>query len=173
MRMIAEKVKERLPDIQTVMTMYGVDFNIHGAAICPFHKEKTASLKCKNGHYKCFGCGASGDAIGFVQQYFGLGFLDAVKRLNADFRLNLLDDGQKTSYSEIVRAEKKRRQQQAEREAFEAEYSRKAEEHRRLHYAYTHAAPQHPGDAIGDEYAEACQRLPYLEWWFETHPFFA
>jgi DNA primase len=169
---IAEKVKDRLPDIQTVLTLYGIEFNRHGAALCPFHAEKTASLKCHDGYFHCFGCGAGGDAIKFVQLYFGLSFLDAVKRLNTDFRLGLgMEPGKKTSYSEVMRRQKQQEREQNERERFEREYIRMAEEHRRLYHAYLHDAPEHPGDPIRDSYAEACIRLPHFEWWLDTHPF--
>ena len=52
-------------------------------ACCPFHKEKTPSFSVspQKQFYKCFGCGASGSAIGFVMQYEGLGYVDAIKRL--------------------------------------------------------------------------------------------
>ena len=59
---------------------------------CPFHKDRHAgsfvvypAKEC----YKCFVCGASGDVIGFVQTVCGLSRTDAMKRINADFRLNL------------------------------------------------------------------------------------
>ena len=35
---------------------------------CPFHGEKTPSFYVYDDHYHCFGCGAHGDAIGFVMQ---------------------------------------------------------------------------------------------------------
>ena len=55
--------------------------NHHG--LCPFHSEKTASFTvCESKQfYYCFGCGASGDVIGFTEQYKGLTFIEAVKDL--------------------------------------------------------------------------------------------
>lgn len=52
-------------------------------ACCPFHKEDRASFKVENGRraYKCFGCGAGGDAIKWVMETEGLSFIDAVKKL--------------------------------------------------------------------------------------------
>jgi DNA primase len=52
-------------------------------ACCPFHGEKTPSFNVNPARqfYHCFGCGASGSAIGFVMQYSGLGFIDAVEDL--------------------------------------------------------------------------------------------
>lgn len=52
-------------------------------ACCPFHKEKSPSFTVSPSKqfYHCFGCGAHGTAIGFVMEYQGLGFVDAVKML--------------------------------------------------------------------------------------------
>lgn len=53
------------------------------AACCPFHNEKTPSFTVSPSKqfYHCFGCGAHGTAIGFLMEYSGLGFVDAVKDL--------------------------------------------------------------------------------------------
>lgn len=53
--------------------------------LCPFHGEKTPSFTVSpsKGFYHCFGCGAHGTAIGFLMEYAGLGFVDAVKELAA------------------------------------------------------------------------------------------
>jgi DNA primase len=50
---------------------------------CPFHDDKTPSLTiCPDGkHWKCFGCGKSGDAIDWVRAREGLSFQEAVQRL--------------------------------------------------------------------------------------------
>ena len=48
---------------------------------CPFHGEKTPSFYVYDDHYHCFGCGEHGDAIGFVMQSQGAGFMEAVEQL--------------------------------------------------------------------------------------------
>lgn len=52
-------------------------------ACCPFHKEKSPSFSVSQAKqfYHCFGCGAHGSAIGFVMEYQGLGFVEAVRLL--------------------------------------------------------------------------------------------
>lgn len=53
------------------------------AACCPFHNEKSPSFTVSptKQFYHCFGCGAHGTAIGFVMEYQGVGFVDAIKDL--------------------------------------------------------------------------------------------
>ena len=51
--------------------------------LCPFHAENTPSFTVSNSKqfYHCFGCGASGDVIKFLQEYEGLTFVEAVEKL--------------------------------------------------------------------------------------------
>jgi len=51
---------------------------------CPFHNEKTPSFYVYDDAYHCFGCGAHGDAIGFVMQTQGAGFMEAVQSLASE-----------------------------------------------------------------------------------------
>jgi len=59
------------------------------SACCPFHEEKSPSFTVNEAKqfYYCFGCGTSGDAIGFVEKYEGLGFREAVEKLAASVGL--------------------------------------------------------------------------------------
>ena len=56
------------------------------AGLCPFHHEKTPSFYVVDDKdfFHCFGCGAHGDAIGFVMRAENLNFLEAVERLAAE-----------------------------------------------------------------------------------------
>ena len=60
-------------------------------ACCPFHSEKTPSFSVSPAKqfYHCFGCGAHGSAIGFVMEYSGLGFIDAVHELAANIGMQV------------------------------------------------------------------------------------
>ncbi len=51
--------------------------------LCPFHNEKSPSFTVSptKQFYHCFGCGAHGTSIGFLIEYSGLGFVEAVKDL--------------------------------------------------------------------------------------------
>lgn len=58
---------------------------------CPFHKEKSASFKVENERrtYKCFGCGAGGDAFKWLTETEGLSFPEAVERLAGEAGVEL------------------------------------------------------------------------------------
>ncbi len=64
------------------------------AACCPFHNEKSPSFTVSPSKqfYHCFGCGAHGTAIGFLMEYSGLGFIDAIKELSAKVGLQMPED---------------------------------------------------------------------------------
>ena len=59
--------------------------------LCPFHSEKTPSFSVNEGKqfYHCFGCGKSGDVIGFVQEYYKLPFVEAVEKLASENGIKL------------------------------------------------------------------------------------
>ncbi len=65
------------------------------AACCPFHNEKSPSFTVSptKQFYHCFGCGAHGTAIGFVMEYQGIGFVDAVKELASRVGMTVPDSG--------------------------------------------------------------------------------
>jgi DNA primase len=60
-------------------------------ACCPFHSEKTPSFSVSPSKqfYHCFGCGAHGTAIGFLIEYGGKSFPDAVEELARDAGLEV------------------------------------------------------------------------------------
>ena len=62
--------------------------------LCPFHNEKSPSFTVSptKQFYHCFGCGAHGTAIGFLIEYSGLGFVDAVKDLAQGVGMVVPDD---------------------------------------------------------------------------------
>ena len=72
----------------TLSTLIGRSVKLQRAgrewkACCPFHNEKTPSFTVNDekGFFHCFGCSAHGDAIRWLTDRRGLGFMDAVKEL--------------------------------------------------------------------------------------------
>ena len=86
---VFEEVK-RYVTTRQVTENYGTKVNRSGMACCPFHKDKHPSMKVDNSHYHCFGCGAHGDAIGYVAQLFGLSQYDAACKIIEDFGLSVV-----------------------------------------------------------------------------------
>ena len=78
---------------------------------CPFHNEKTASLQVFNeagkGFY-CRGCNTGGTVVRFVERYFNLSNLEACRKLDEDFGLNIIDRHRKESPKQKLEREKKR-----------------------------------------------------------------
>lgn len=100
-------------DIRTALERYGLRFNIQGAALCPFHKEKTASFRIRGRFWHCFGCNESGELIKFVRKRFGLNYDDALDTICRDFGLNsakpTIGDIERLDRFKIERYNKRRR----------------------------------------------------------------
>ncbi len=62
--------------------------------LCPFHGEKSPSFSVSPSKqfFHCFGCGKSGNAIGFLMEHAGMGFVDAVEDLARQVGLAVPDD---------------------------------------------------------------------------------
>ena len=68
-----------------VVRRYGIEINRAGFCRCPFHTEKTASMKIYAQSFYCFGCGAGGDVIDFVRLYERCDFKTAFRMLGGEF----------------------------------------------------------------------------------------
>ncbi|MCP3663407.1 MAG: hypothetical protein GY696_13085, partial [Gammaproteobacteria bacterium] len=74
-------------DIITLIQSRGIPLKKNGKGYvgkCPFHDDTTPSLSVTPGEnlFQCFGCGAAGDVIRFVELYDNVRFPEAVKRLS-------------------------------------------------------------------------------------------
>lgn len=87
---IFEEVKAAV-DINTATEYYGLNVR-KDTALCPFHNEKTGSLKLYHDHFYCFGCGEHGDVIKLTGKLLGLSPIDSAKRLASDFNVAIHDD---------------------------------------------------------------------------------
>ncbi|HPK01020.1 MAG TPA: DNA primase [Candidatus Sumerlaeota bacterium] len=81
----AQQVKDRLA-LDQLIAEYVPSLRRSGNSLkglCPFHKEKTPSFNVhvELGFYHCFGCGAHGDAIKFVQEIEKIDFMLALEQL--------------------------------------------------------------------------------------------
>lgn len=120
---VFQEVRERVSALD-VAQLYGFHPNRAGFIPCPFHHERTASLKLYPGAkgFFCFGCHTGGSVIDFVARLYGLDALGAVRRISDDFHLGLPIDRQQTPQerTEAARAAAKRRELSDTARAFEA-----------------------------------------------------
>ena len=73
-------------DLAGVLAERGIATKKKGKSLvasCPFHEEKTPSFTVtpSKGLFHCFGCGVSGDVIGFVSRYDKVSFKEALETL--------------------------------------------------------------------------------------------
>lgn len=144
--MISDTIKSLVP-MRMIAEHYGFTVTRTGFISCPFHSEKTASLKIYpdgRGWY-CYGCGKGGDVIDFVKALYGINFNQAIVRIDSDFRLNL-PLGRKPSLRE-------RREFAAEKRKREAELAEK----------------ERQGDELFEQYISALKRLSELNSWLKLY----
>ncbi|WP_448376812.1 DNA primase [Fervidobacterium sp.] len=108
-RDIIEKIREK-NDIVEVISEYvnlqKVGSNYRG--LCPFHVETSPSfyVSPQKNMFHCFGCGASGDVIKFVQEIENISYVDAVKKLGERVGISVAyteEDAQRSKYYEFYK----------------------------------------------------------------------
>lgn len=82
--MNSEEIKKTY-SMRDILGRYGMQPNRAGFICCPFHKEKTASMKIYQDSYYCFGCGAHGDIFDFVSQMEDITFREAFFNLGGTY----------------------------------------------------------------------------------------
>ena len=82
----AAKIEEVVSDYVTLRKRGA---NLIG--LCPFHNEKTGSFTVSpsKGIYKCFGCGVSGNAIGFIMEIEQCSYVEAIKQLGKKYHIEV------------------------------------------------------------------------------------
>ncbi len=115
--MIDFKVLKEAARIEDMFKYYGLKPNRNGMVCCPFHRDKRPSLKIypRTNSFYCFGCGAGGDVIRFVQLMENTTALEAAVLINSVLNLGL--DGKKPK-PEMLREIRRREKEQAERFEF-------------------------------------------------------
>ena len=132
---------------------YGLPIQQGSMICCPFHADRTPSMKLNEDYFYCFGCGAHGDVIALAAQLFDLPPAEAAKKLAADFGI--------TDQKPSVLARLKRSKSQAE---LESRSFRVLGNYLQILQDWkAHCAPQSPEDAIDPRYAEAYHMLERIE----------
>jgi DNA primase len=83
---------------------------INHKGLCPFHGEKSPSFIVSPSRqtYHCFGCGVHGDALRFLMEHSGMGFLDAVRDLAQQVGMTVPEDDSSPQERERAAAQKQR-----------------------------------------------------------------
>ena len=96
--MIPQETVNRILDAAQIVDVVGdfVTLKKRGAnhiACCPFHNEKTPSfsVSASKGIYKCFGCGKSGTAVGFVMEHENMTYNEALKYLAKKYNIEVVE----------------------------------------------------------------------------------
>lgn len=166
----AEIVKQSV-SMEDVLSHYGFHPSRYGRIPCPLHNGRDKNFSYKKKNFKCFVCNKSGTVIDFVMELFGVGFTQAIERINSDFRLGLSMDG--PSEADLTALREKQRKEREIKERWETIAKQLAAEHLYWHEVSIHFAPPRPatyGSAyIHPLYAKAVKRLPYIEHLIEEH----
>ena len=165
-----QTIKDRLT-MRDVLRQYGYEPNRAGFICCPFHNEKTPSMKIFEKDYHCFGCGEHGDVISFVQKLFNLLFPETLKKIDVDFGLNLYGDH---TFEELRKSHYQQKKLQAERgrkkrekEQADKEYWAVFEEWKRLDDNKRNYAPKTADEELYPLFVEALQKLAHQEYLLE------
>ncbi len=109
--MIPKETIDRILDTAQIVDVVGdfVSLKRRGAnfvACCPFHNEKTPSFYVSpaKGIYKCFGCGKSGTAVGFVMEHESLSYVEALRFLAKRYNIEIVE--KEESAEEIARRQR-------------------------------------------------------------------
>jgi len=137
---------------------YGLKIGQGNMVCCPFHADRTPSMKLNEDYFYCFGCGTSGDVIDLVAKLFNLSSYDAAKKLAYDFGI----DPDKPPAAAALRKPKYPLVKAFQKEELHCQ---------RILYDYLHLlerwkmqyAPKTPEDTLDDRFVEACQMLDYIE----------
>jgi DNA primase len=156
---------KQLIAVKNAIEHYGFKINRAGFIPCPFHSEKTASLKVfsKNNKWKCFGCGQGGGVIDFVMKLHGITFQQALVRLNHDFNLNLTNEKPDLRQINRLKEEKKRKERLQRARLLVYEYN--LLEFKKTYRTFHDLKPSKHGEELSDEFIETLLHLPRLEDW--------
>ena len=160
---LIREVKERA-NIVKVAEYYGMKLDRAYKCICPFHKEKTASLSISPQRqiWKCFGCGKGGDVISLVSELLNINAFEAAKSINNTLGLGL-DVERPSNYLEINKYTEKRKTEQAFKE-WELKTFILLTDYLHILWKWEkEERPKHPDDEVSDLFIEALQQRDYIE----------
>lgn len=117
--MTSDEIK-KMYSMRDILARYGMHPNRAGFIRCPFHKEKTASMKIYPDSYYCFGCGEYGDIFEFISRMENLTFREAFLELGGTY------EHEKETFSDrLARYHAKKEREQRKRQEEDLKERRK------------------------------------------------
>lgn len=149
--MTTDEIKQSV-SMREVVEKYGIHIDRKGFCCCPFHKEKTGSMKIYKDSYNCFGCGANGDIFSFVMGMENCDFKTAYKALGGSYRQQ--SDHQRNLYHYHLQ---KRKEDEIKRLQRIEQEKKEVIEEIRMQKLFKKLSP-----VFSDDWCEAVNRLEYL-----------
>ena len=152
---IFEEVKE-VTTMQQVAEMFGIKSNRAGFTPCPFHQEKTASMKLYDKSFYCFGCHVGGDVISFTARMLNTSNFEGAKYLAGQLGLSI---DNKPSIKAYMMKEKRKK------ELFEQRQVEQAKDILTDYYRLLWQARSNINDPL---FAESLQELSNIEYYLQA-----
>ncbi len=149
--MTTDEIKQSV-SMQEIVERYGIRIDRKGFCCCPFHKEKTGSMKVYKDSYNCFGCGANGDIFSFVMGMEHCDFKTAYKALGGSYKAK--SDHQRNLYQYHLQ---KRKEKEIKRQQRLIHEKREMIEEVKMQKLFKKLSP-----VFSDDWCEAVNRLEYL-----------
>lgn len=161
---LIREVKERV-DIVKVAEYYGLKLNRAYKCVCPFHKEKTASLSISPSKqiWKCFGCGKGGDVISLVSELLNINALEAAKSINRTLGLGLYAE-KPSSYLEINKYKQRRKTEEMFKKWENKTFQLLCDYIHLLWRWEEENVPISPNEDISDLFVEAMHNRDYIQY---------
>lgn len=156
---IFDEVKERT-NMRSIAECYGFTPDRGNYICCPFHSEKTPSMRLYEHDFHCYGCGEHGNGISFVMKLYNLPAIEAAQKINADFALGL-DIGRSRAPQKktITASQLLSYYQQWEKYAFRVLNGY----YKLLKLWFEEFAPKSPDDEPYPLWVRACHELPKVK----------
>ena len=149
-----------------VAEFYGAKVNKTGMCKCPFHNDKTPSMKIDNRFY-CFGCNETGDAVDYVSKLFGIGLREAAIKICEDLSLEYDKTTQKTKpVSRPIRPQKSETQIFAEAQKYI--FKVLSDFHGMLKKWKKEYEPRSPDEEFHPHFVEALHKIDSVEYHLDT-----
>ena len=137
---------------------YGVKVDRSGMCCCPFHPDKTPSMKINESYYYCFGCHSTGDVIDFTARLFNLSPLDAARKLASDFGIDPNTPASAAVALPRAQQEESPRVREGHCASVLIEYEQLLKNRQRRF------APVHPSEEWDDRFVSASHALPQVSY---------